>query len=84
MPIDTLSVAQLSVDVLDASGRRMATVPPPVPPETPRIDLLGQDQPRTFRVALGVFSPELAPGTYTVRWGTQLGIDAPPVTFVIV
>ncbi|UJR83524.1 hypothetical protein [Sandaracinus amylolyticus] len=83
-PVVPLSIAQLSVDVYDPSGRRVPTIPPPVPrPDDDRCEPLEQGRSRTFVISLGVFSPDLAPGTYTVRWGAREGIATPPATFVI-
>ncbi len=84
VPVDALSIAQLSVDVLDASGHRVPTIPPPVPPAHPRLEPLAPGASRTFRVVLGVFSPDLPVGTYTVTWGASDGIAATPATFQIV
>ncbi len=82
-PVFELATAQLSIEVRDASGRVMPTIPPPVPPaEAPR-ELLGSGQSRTFHLSLNVFSPELPPGRYTVRWGARQGIASTPVEFVI-
>lgn len=83
MPIDVLSVAQLSVEVHDASGHRMPSLPPPMPSEEPLEETLAPGTSRTFVVPLGVFSPDLPPGTYTVTWGVREGIQAAPVTFTI-
>jgi len=57
-----LSLAQLSVDVRDASGHRVGTVPPPVPrPGDDRLEPLSPGASRTFVVSLNVFSPPLPP-----------------------
>ncbi len=83
-PVVPLGIAQLSVDVRDASGRRMPTIPPPVPhPDDDRREPLGQGQSRTFVLSLNVFSPPLPPGTYTVDLGEREGIACAPVTFVV-
>jgi hypothetical protein len=84
VPVVPLSIAQLSVDVRDAHGRRVPTVPPPVPrPGDDRREPLASGQSRTFVLSLGVFSPPLPPGTYTADWGEREGIAAAPVTFVV-
>jgi hypothetical protein len=83
-PVVALGIAQLSVDVRDASGQRIGTVPPPVPrPGDDRLEPLAPGSSRTFALSLNVFSPPLPPGTYTADWGERAGIDTAPVTFVV-
>ena len=56
--------AVLLVDVRDAAGRHVATVPPPVPDGT--MVHFAPGETRVVKVRLNVFSPALAAGNYVV------------------
>ena len=63
-----LEIAVLALEVHDATGARVPTIPPPVPsPDdvTPVAIAPGASITRRYRLA--VFSPPLAPGRYTVH-----------------
>ena len=83
-PVVPLGFAQLSVDVRAAGGRRIGTVPPPVPRVgDDHLEPLAPGASRTFVLSLDVFSPPLPPGTYTIDWGERQGIAVAPVSFVV-
>ena len=79
-----LGSAILSVDVFDASGKRIPPIPPPMPPHPDdahrylKILRPGRSLRETY--SLYVFSPPLRPGTYTAR---MRGIHSNEVTFTI-
>jgi hypothetical protein len=60
----SLESAILLLDVRDATGRHMATVSPPVP--RPDVVHFAPNEKRTVKVRLGVFSPPLHAGSYSV------------------
>ena len=70
-----LETAVLLLDVRDATGRHMATVPPSVP----RGDLVhfAPNERRVVKVRLGVFSPPLRAGAYQVGPAASIGSGAP-------
>jgi hypothetical protein len=58
-----------AIEVRDASGKAVPTIPPPVPREgdDDPVDLNAlRVLPPPFRYRLNIFSPPLAPGTYTL------------------
>lgn len=71
----TLETAVLLVDVRDATGRRIATVSPPVP----RADVVhfATGERRVVKVRLGVFSPPLRAGVYQVGPASTIATGAP-------
>jgi len=75
VPAQLLETAVLLVDVRDAVGRHMATVPPPVP----RADVVhfAPNERRVVKVKLGVFSPPLRAGAYQVGPAASIGSGAP-------
>ena len=64
---------------------RVATVPPPVPSPPTAADLrpLAAGASERFVFGLGVFSPALRPGRYTIALEASLGIEAAPATFEV-
>lgn len=75
VPAQALESAVLLVDVRDAMGRHMATVPPPVP----RADVVhfAPNERRVVKVKLGVFSPPLRPGAYQVGPAASIAAGSP-------
>jgi len=71
--IDTLVLGSsiLSVEVLDAEGKRIPTVPPSVPPKPSEAKefqkTLDAESDYEVTYSLNMFSPTLKPGTYAVR-----------------
>ena len=62
-----LESAILSLDVYNAQGKRMSTVPPPCPRDLDPYDvILAPGQTKKFVHGLNIFSPALS-GTYTVQ-----------------
>jgi len=80
VPAQALETAVLLVDVRDATGRHMPTVPPPVP----RADVVhfAPGEKRVVKVRLGVFSPPLRAGVYGVGPAASIATGA-PVSFQI-
>jgi hypothetical protein len=70
-----LGTAVLLLDVRDATGRHLATVPPPVP----RADVVhfAPNERRVVKVRLGVFSPPLRAGAYQVGPATSIATGSP-------
>src|ERR1051325_434717 len=64
-----LKTPTLSVEVLNAKGERMATVPPPVPPSNlKKYDtVLRPGAKMALEYSLDLFNPELPEGTYRVK-----------------
>jgi hypothetical protein len=62
-----LSTAILALNVLDAAGTQLPTIPPPIPAAVQEFVVIppGKELSRSF--GLNIFSPPLPPGTYTVR-----------------
>lgn len=79
-PAEVLSATQLMLEVRDARGQIVGTVPPPVPAGATVTIAPGETIQRTFR--LTVFSPPLARGRYTVRFRGAV-IVATPVPFTV-
>ena len=75
VPAQALETTVLLVDVRDATGRKMATVPPPVP----RADVVhfAPQERRVVKVRLGVFSPPLRAGTYAVGPAAAIATGSP-------
>lgn len=73
------------LEVQDGQGNRVPTVPPPVPrPVTPDDTLTLQPRAtQSYTFTLGVFSPSLPVGRYTVRVRSALPIDGLPAAFQI-
>lgn len=74
----------LSLDIFDASGKRIPTIPPSMPP-TPEEDRAATEwlQPgesKTIHYSLHMFSPELPPGTYRAK---LRGLASNEVSFTI-
>ncbi|HEY5934793.1 MAG TPA: hypothetical protein VIU61_09165 [Kofleriaceae bacterium] len=69
LELDQLESAIFAIEVLDAKGKQIYTIPPGMPPANyqPRRAALAPGASRRFTVTLNVFSPELAAGTYSVR-----------------
>lgn len=63
--------AILMLEVCDADGKRVPTIPPPMPPRAEDaakyVRTLPPGEAFTKTLSLHVFSPPLAPGTYTAR-----------------
>ena len=70
VPAQVLESAVLLVDVRDAAGHHVATIPPPVPRS--EVVHFAPGQQRVVKVRLGVFSPPLRAGDYAV--GPMRGI----------
>lgn len=79
-PAEVLTATQLMLEVRNARGQIVSTVPPPVPAGATVTIGPGETLQRTFR--LGVFSPPLAPGRYTVRFRGAV-IVGTPVPFTV-
>jgi hypothetical protein len=62
----------LVLEVRDAAGKRMPTVPPPLPdkPDVAKWHMvrLKPGAKAEYHLSMGIFSPPLPPGTYTVRF----------------
>ncbi|MBW2454856.1 MAG: hypothetical protein JRI68_10110 [Deltaproteobacteria bacterium] len=71
LQMDILRSGILSLDVFDADGKRIPTIPPPMPltPEEMKRaqETLPPGQSRKLTYTLHMFSPQLPPGQYTVR-----------------
>ena len=69
LDLDQLESAIFAIEVFDAKGKQIYTIPPGMPPANyqPRRAVLAPGASRKFTVTLNVFSPELAAGTYSVR-----------------
>ena len=69
LDLDQLSSAIFAIEVFDAKGKQIYTIPPGMPPANyqPRRAPIVPGAERRFEVTLNVFSPELAAGTYTAR-----------------
>lgn len=69
LDLDQLESAIFAIEVFDAKGTQIYTIPPGMPPANyqPRRAALAPGASRKFTVTLNVFSPELAAGTYSVR-----------------
>jgi hypothetical protein len=80
--LDALGSAIFALEVHDANGQRMYTVPPGVPPQNyvARTATLAPGASRRIEVLLNVFSPPLPPGTYTARLRNPR-IEAEPIQF---
>ncbi len=64
----SLELPMLAVEVRDAAGRRVNPVPPPVPrPEDAQLIRLLAAESLVRDYGLHIYSPELAPGTYTLH-----------------
>ncbi|MBL8678529.1 MAG: hypothetical protein JNK05_05165 [Myxococcales bacterium] len=79
-PAEVLSATQLMLEVRDARGQIVGTVPPPVPAGATVTIAPGETVQRTFQ--LTVFSPPLARGRYTVRFRGAVIVGA-PVAFTV-
>jgi hypothetical protein len=79
-PAEVLSSTTLMLEVRDARGRAVPTVPPPVPTGATVTIAPGQTAQRTFR--LNVFDPPLRPGRYTVHFRGAVIVGA-PVAFTV-
>jgi hypothetical protein len=69
LDLDQLSSAIFAIEVFDANGKQIYTIPPGMPPANyqPRRAPIVPGAERRFEVTLNVFSPELAAGSYTAR-----------------
>lgn len=71
LAMDVLRSGILSLDVYDGDGKRIPTIPPPMPLTDEEMEraketlLPGQSRELTY--TLHMFSPQLPPGEYTVR-----------------
>jgi hypothetical protein len=80
LPAEVLSAAQLLLEVIDARGTRVPTVPPPA--MSGQAVTLAPGERVRRELTLDVFSPPLRPGRYTVRFRGAV-IVGTPVTFVV-
>jgi hypothetical protein len=65
VPSQVVGSSILMIDVVDSTGRRVPTVPPPLPDGSMTSFKPGERATHVLR--LGVFSPPLASGDYTIR-----------------
>jgi hypothetical protein len=81
IPSQMLETAILLLEVRNAQGERMNTIPPAVPRN--ETVTLAPGAVRSVQLRLNVFSPQLPPGSYTVRPRGAV-IEGQPVSFVVV
>jgi hypothetical protein len=62
-----ISTPILALDVLDAAGKVIPTIPPPIPAAVQEFVVVPPGKEITRSYELNVFSPPLPPGTYRVR-----------------
>jgi hypothetical protein len=69
LDLDQLESAIFAIEVFDAKGKQIYTIPPGMPPVKyqPRRAAIAPGASRRFTVTLNVFSPQLAAGTYSAR-----------------
>jgi hypothetical protein len=76
-----VELPMLAVEVRDAAGRRVNPVPPPVPrSEDAELIKLQASESLVRDYPLHIYSPELAPGTYTLHC---LVVACAAVTFTV-
>ena len=82
--MDVLGVGILSLDVFDARGERIPTIPPPMPPTPEEMEnakeTLAPGESRRVEYSLHMFSPPLPVGTYTAK---MRDVPSNTVTFEI-
>jgi hypothetical protein len=82
--MDVLAVGIFSLDVFDSAGKRIPTIPPPMPLTPEEVEqakeLLPPGQSRRIEYTLHMFSPPLPAGTYTAK---LRDIPCEAVTFTI-
>jgi hypothetical protein len=62
-----ISTPILALDVLDAAGKVLPTIPPPIPAAVQEFVVIPPGKEITRSYTLNIFSPPLPPGTYRVR-----------------
>lgn len=84
LDLDQLESAIFAIEVFDATGKQIFTIPPGVPPANyqPRRGTIVPGASRRVTVTLNVFSPQLAAGTYSARLRPKT-IQSETVAFTI-
>lgn len=67
----TLESGILALDVFDAAGKRIPTIPPPIPRPLPEVLVIPAGGEHAQSYDLNFFSPALKPGIYLVRLGVK-------------